>query len=272
MVADAARASRKHHTVVRARPARHGPCPRTPLGGYDKWTQAGDDPAPSSTSSLDRADIGGPPDIGPMVASCLRRRCYPDKTSRTGRDGLAGARHPAVRNQIVRLARVVATSPSRPGRRAAGRRPASRIYLDAFWRRVPPATRRRSTKRPRRHTPRTTPGPARSHFRRSPASSRSVARKDEADKPQASGAGRGMPGARHRAPEGPSAPTWRSSVRNAAANVPGSRRAEPPSHWLLEEAPAATHRRSAGLPSQRTGLRRPRRFAVELLKNRLNDT
>jgi pimeloyl-ACP methyl ester carboxylesterase len=51
-------------------------CPRTPAGGYDKWTQAGDIRAVLDKLGIDRADIVAH-DIGTMVAYAYAAG-YPD--------------------------------------------------------------------------------------------------------------------------------------------------------------------------------------------------
>jgi len=105
-------------------------CPRTPPAA----TTSGRRPATSAPFldklGIERADIVGH-DIGTMVAYAYAAR-YPDKTSRLV---VMDSPVPGIPpwNRIVRPARVVALQLRRPGRRAPGRRPGERIYLDRFW-------------------------------------------------------------------------------------------------------------------------------------------
>jgi len=217
--------------------ARHG-LVLAAAGGYDKWTQAGDIRAVLDKLGIDRADIVATTSHDGRV--CLRG-ALSGQDKPPGRDGLAGARHPAVEPDRA-PARVVALQLRRPGRRAPGRRPraaSTRPLLERVRRR--PVEDRRSD--PAATTPRSTPGPARS-FRVRPVLA--IGQKDEADNLKAMETKLAMPVLAIGAAKAFGA-NVAVVMRNAATNV--QERVVPNAgHWLMEESARGDDRRGAGLP------------------------
>ena len=202
-----------------------------PVGGYDKWTQAGDIRAVLDKLGIDRADIVGH-DIGVMVAYAYATR-YPDKTSRLV---VIDSPVPGIPpwDKIVRMPALWHFNFGGPDaeRLVAGR---ERIYLDRFWNefagdpsKIDEATRRHYAEIYAR------PGAMRSSF----AQFLAIGQKDEADNLKAMQTKLTMPVLAIGAEKAFGA-NVAIQMRNAATNVkevivPNA------GHWLMDEAPEPT--------------------------------
>jgi pimeloyl-ACP methyl ester carboxylesterase len=202
-----------------------------PVGGYDKWTQAGDIRAVLDKLGIDRADIVGH-DIGVMVAYAYAAR-YSDKTSRLV---VIDSPVPGIPpwNKIVRMPALWHFNFGGPDaeRLIAGR---ERIYLDRFWNefagdpsKIDEATRSHYAAIYAR------PGAMRSAF----AQFLAIDQKDEADNLKAMQTKLTMPVLAIGAEKAFGA-NVAIQMRNTATNVqevivPNA------GHWLMDEAPAAT--------------------------------